>query len=61
MKKSRNIKNLRDFPKNRMNCCLDNDLNKKIVYKCFKLLNLNKNLSLPNFSTLSRNPVSFTV
>ena len=29
MKKSRNIKNLRDFPKNRMNCCLDNDLNKK--------------------------------
>ena len=31
MKKSRNIKNLRDFPKNRMNCFLDNDLNKKIA------------------------------
>ena len=27
MKKSRNIKNLRDFPKNEMNCCLDDDLN----------------------------------
>ena len=30
MKKSRNIKNLRDFPKNRMNCCLDIDLNREI-------------------------------
>ena len=29
MKKSRNIKNLRDFPQNGMNCYLDNDLNKK--------------------------------
>ncbi len=27
MKKSRNIKNLRDFPKNEMNCCQNNDLN----------------------------------
>lgn len=27
MKKSRNIKNLRDFPKNGMNSCLDIDLN----------------------------------
>ena len=30
MKKSRNIKNLRDFPKNDINCCLDNDLNHRI-------------------------------
>ena len=27
MKKSRNIKNLRDFPKKDINCCHNNDLN----------------------------------
>jgi hypothetical protein len=27
MKKSRNIKNLRNFPKNEINCCLKDDLN----------------------------------
>ena len=33
MKKSRNIKNLRDFSQNGMNCCLDNDLKHQINLK----------------------------
>ena len=60
MKKSRNIKNLRDFPQNGMNCCLDNDLNQKNPLKFSKSLNLNNNFPVRGL-TLCCYPVSFAL